>query len=254
MGGTAKRAMIGIVLAGTVMAVLLIQGCKPGQGRAQETSGATSVVSSPGSGMTAETASLGTSTTAGAAPDLSALIKQMAQPYPAGDPRYASSNPYDYIKDNPAFDAVVAMGYDALPALEADLTAGALGKYLDCIAIESITKCDLKQFEQFTWADAQGFRTQWNRYLEQMPSMVTAAFALSSYYPPRPLGIERLGAPAVPYVIDRALQSPGVGNPDEVLHTLQMLLLNAKPGSTIAEFAELNRVTIEKLRAYVENR
>jgi hypothetical protein len=195
--------------------------------------------------------------TVATAPDvteLSALIKQMVKPYPEGDSRYLSSNPYDYIKDNPAFDAIVAMGYDALPVLEADLTAGGLGNYLDCIAIERITKCDLKQFGQFAWADATSFRTQWNKYLVEMPSMVLASFALSSYYPPKPLGIERLGAPAVPYVIDRALQHPGVANPSEVLHTLQTLLLDAKPATTIAEFAELNRVAIEKLRAYIENR
>ena len=144
-------------------------------------------------------------------------------------------------------------GTTRLRALEADLTAGGLGNYLDCIAIETITRCDLKQFPQFTWADAQSFASQWNSYLRQMPSLVAGAFALSSYYPPKPVGIEKLGAPAVPYVIDTAARM-GVANESQVVATLQSLLTGSMPAATIAEFAHVNRAAIEKLRAYVESR
>jgi hypothetical protein len=232
-----------------VLAVLLsLAACHSSESPTEMTTGATTTAA------TAASASSTTSQNAAPAPaDLGALIKQMANPYPDGDPRYVSSNPYDYTKDNPAFDAIVAAGYHALAALEADLTAGGLGNYLDCIAIETITRCDLKQFPQFTWADAQSFKARWNSYLKQMPSLVDGAFMLSSYSPPKPVGLEGLGAPAVPFVIDTAARM-GVANEGEVVATLQSLLTGSMPAATIAEFAQVNRVAIEKLRAYVEGR
>lgn len=230
------------------LAVLLsLAACRSAEGQTETTTRATTVA-------TAAPASSTTSQTAAPAPtDLGALIEQMAKPYPDGDPRYVSSNPYDYTKGNPAFDAIVAMGYDALAGLEADLTAGGLGNYLDCIAIETITRCDLKQFPQFMWADARTFATQWNSYLKQLPSLVEGAFMLSSYHPPKPVGIENLGAPAVPYVITTAARM-GVANESEVVATLHSLLTGSMPATTMAEFAQLNRVAIERLRAYVEDR
>ena len=189
-----KRPKIWLAILG--IAVLLLPSlaaCHSSEGRTETTTGAVTTAA------TAAPASSTTSQTAAPAPaDLGVLIEQMAKPYPDGDPRYVSSNPYDYTKGNPAFDAIVAMGYDALAGLEADLTAGGLGNYLDCIAIETITRCDLKQFPQFMWADAQTFATKWSSYLKQMPSLVEGAFALSSYYPRQTVGLESLGAPAVP--------------------------------------------------------
>jgi hypothetical protein len=245
MGGVSKRAVVCLAAVGVLALVAFsFGGCRSELQEQRDEPTTTTVAAVP---------TTSTSATVDGQADLSVLIAQMAKPYPDGDSRYVSSNPYDYTKDNPAFDAIVAMGYDALEGLEADLTAGGLGNYLDCIAIETITRCDLKQFDQFTWADALTFRSQWNKYLAQMPTMVDAAFMLSSYYPPKPLGLDKLGAPAVPYVIDRALADPGVANPSEVLQTLQTLMPAATPASTIAEFEALNRITLEKLRAYVES-
>ena len=249
MGGIKRKFTCVGTLCALAALALLFTGC---QGDNQATASTTLAAPSVSTSSTESTADT-TTTAPPAEPDLGVLIKQMAAPYPDGDSRYVSSNPYDYTKDNPAFDAIVARGYDALPGLEADLTAGGLGNYLDCIAIEKITKCDLKEFTQYAWGDAISFRTQWNSYLKQMPSAVMTAFALSSYAPPKPIGLEKLGAPAVPYVIDQAKRT-GVWNESEVVGTLQSLLLNARPAATIAEFAQFNATTIEKLRAYVENR
>ncbi len=66
----------------------------------------------------------------------------------------ASSNPYDYVVDNANFEAIVALGLDALPILEQGLhatDADDLREYIMCIAIEEIARCDLKQFEEFAW-------------------------------------------------------------------------------------------------------
>ena len=244
-----KRPRIWWAVLGIAILLLpFLAACHSSEGRTETATGAVTTVATaaPASGTTSQTA-------APAPAEVAALIEQMAKPYPEGDPRYLSSNPYDYTKGNPAFDAIVALGYDALEALEADLTAGGLGNYLDCIAIETITRCDLKQFPQFMWADARTFATQWNSYLKQMPSLVEGAFMLSSYYPPKPVGIESLGAPAVPYVIDMAART-GVAKEGEVVATLHSLLAGSMPAATIAEFAQVNRAAIEKLRAYVENR
>ena len=46
----------------------------------------------------------------------------------------------------------------------------------------------------------------------------------------------------------------GVANESEVVATLRSLLTNSVPAATIAEFAQVNRVAIEQLRAYVEDR
>jgi hypothetical protein len=240
--GLTEVGLLAVAVA-TLLALSLAACHSPGSATEEE----------PATEGRAAPADAGVPATSPAAIDLAVLIKQLAEPYPDGDPRYASSNPYDYTQDNPAFAAVVAMGYDALAGLEADLTAGGLGNYLDCIAIETITCCDLKQFPQFTWGDALTFATQWDSYLRQMPLLVTAAFGLSSYYPPRPLGIERLGAPAVPFIIDEAAKA-GVGNESQVVATLASMMTGSVPAGTIAEFAQVNRGAIEKLRAYVENR
>ncbi|MBN1629031.1 MAG: hypothetical protein JW990_04650, partial [Thermoleophilia bacterium] len=193
---------------------------------------------------------------------LQELIVALPTPYPAGDVRYASSNPYDYLEDNPAFDEIVAMGYDALPGLDRHLattdTAG-LGDYLVCAAIESITRCDLKQVEEFAWADSRAFWARWNQYLKRMPTLVDEILERDPSFWIQGEEIVKLGAPAVPYVLeyaDRIDEQQDSGIP--VLLRIPALLSTLVPGSeqaaTVAEFKARNAEVIAQLRRYVEDR
>jgi hypothetical protein len=198
----------------------------------------------------------GSSVTVAADDGLRDLIEAMAKPYPPGDARYLSSNAYDYTRDNPAFDATVAKGYDALPGLEEYLRTEnprGLDGYLICIAMEKITRCDLKQFEQFAWADAGGFQVQWNRYLEQMPPLVDAALKSGKSPEDQAQEIAKLGAPAVPYVVDHADSIVAAGGSD-MAEALAAILRDAKPGNTVEKFGDNNSDAIAQLRSYVENR
>lgn len=200
-------------------------------------------------------ASCSEQTPAGGA-DLGALIEAMDALYPEGDPRKFSSNPYDYVCGNPAFDSIVAMGYEALPGLDEHLRSnntGGLRDYLVCVAIETITRCDLKQFEDFAWADSPSFAGGWNHYLERMPSLV--AGILEGDMSPRAQAgeIRKLGAPAVPYVVEYA-DRPDEQHGSEITAALGIMLLDAEPAVTVARFKELNADAVATLRAYVEGR
>jgi hypothetical protein len=195
--------------------------------------------------------------TAGALDDrLRALIEALPTPYPAGDDRYLSSNAYDYLDENPAFDEIVALGYEALPGLEEHLattaTAG-LGDYLVCVAMETITRCDLKQFETFAWADSRTFAEQWDRYLREVPSVVADIIECDLCARVQGSEIAKLGAPAVPYVVEYAEVLDGQYG-SEVPGVLSTVTVGSVPTTTVADFWEKNMEIIEKLRAYVEDR
>ncbi len=88
-----------------------------------------------------------------------------------GQPLYMSANPYDYTLDNEEYDKLVAMGpgaLDALCVLQKNAAAyGSLDRYILAIAIEEITKIDLKYSTQFFWEDADTFADAWARFSAQ---------------------------------------------------------------------------------------
>lgn len=89
------------------------------------------------------------------------------QYYINGLPLALSSNPYDYVKSNPEFDKLIAMGADAVAPLEECLANGekysSFDRYIIAIAIEEITKVDFKQCEEYTWEDAESFMISWEK-------------------------------------------------------------------------------------------
>jgi hypothetical protein len=235
-----RTLLLALALVALVLALPALSGCGD------------TAAAGAGDGVADTTTPAGGPATTATAGDLSGLIQAMSMPYPEGDGRYASSNPYDYTRNNPAFDRVVAMGYEALPGLEEYLpNHGGLDGYLVCIAIEKITRCDLKQFDEFMWASAGGF--PWNKYLEQMPSMVEETLARNLDSDAQAAEIAKLGAPAVPYVVEHAALIDGQDG-SRMTATLGALLPNAEPADTVEEFANLNAETIARLRAYVEDR
>jgi hypothetical protein len=167
-----------------------------------------------------------------------------------------SSNPYDYIKDNPSFDAIVALGVDALPVLEQGLRAteeSGLREYIMCVAIERIAGCDLKQFGDSAWDRAEVFKAKWNDYLKGMPARVKQIMESGHDLQALADQIAKLGAPAVPYVVQYA-GSIDKGNDRAMAQALGRSLAESEAGATVGEFAGKNAGLVEKLKTYVENR
>lgn len=85
-----------------------------------------------------------------------------------GMPLAMSSNPYDYIKDNAEYDKLIALGEESLEdlyELQQDKDKyDSFQRYIIAIAIEEITKTDLKQSEEYFWMDADGFSEKWNDF------------------------------------------------------------------------------------------
>lgn len=95
-----------------------------------------------------------------------------------GMPLGMSSNPYDYIKDNEAFDKIIALGMSALPELvriqKDNDKYNSFERYLIAIAIETITKTDLKVYEEFAWDRADVFAEKWAKFEKEAATAVPA--------------------------------------------------------------------------------
>ncbi len=63
--------------------------------------------------------------------------------------------------------------------------------------------------------------------------------------------IAELGAPALPYVVERA-EAVDRGNGHAIVAALEKSLVEAKPATTVRGFAEKNADSIQKLKSYVE--
>lgn len=95
-----------------------------------------------------------------------------------GMPLAMSSNPYDFIKDNEAFDKIIALGMEALPELvkiqNNNDMYGSLERYLIAIAIETISKTDLKAYEEFAWDQADAFARNWSKFEKEAAIAIPA--------------------------------------------------------------------------------
>lgn len=168
----------------------------------------------------------------------------------------SSSNPYDYITDNPNYDEVIRIGYDALPILEENLknsNASGLREYIICIALEEIMSCDLKQFDDYQWGSAEDFKSKWNQYLKDVPAKVDKILNSSASTKDKEQEIAKLGVPAVPYVVQQA-KSIDKEQSRQMPATLGKLMINGKSAKTVAEFKKNNEETIQKLQKHIENR
>lgn len=77
-----------------------------------------------------------------------------------------SSNPLDYTK-NEYYDNIVNLGSNAVPVLESMYENGkltGLNAYLSALLIEDITKCNLQEKYNLSWATAEEFYTLWEYY------------------------------------------------------------------------------------------
>jgi hypothetical protein len=166
-----------------------------------------------------------------------------------------SSNPYDYVKDNPDFENIVALGNDALPGLQKRLLSSersGLEEYILAIAIESIAKVDLKKNESTKWISAKMFKTKWPEYLKSIPSLVdsvTADQALTTAEKVKKLN--EMGTPALPFILEK------IEKGDEYLFPVVIALTdnskNVVENKTVdpSEWAIQNKDKFSKLKQYV---
>lgn len=89
-----------------------------------------------------------------------------------------SSNPYDYVKDSVEFRNIINLGEDALPVLEQKIdetSDSGLIDYILSIAIEDISKVDLKKKDDMTWETGDEFSLKWKKHLKNIPANVDTA-------------------------------------------------------------------------------
>lgn len=121
-----------------------------------------------------------------------------------------SSNPYDYIKDNKYYENIVNKGFAALPILEKKLqnseTYG-LQDYIVAIAIEEITKTNLKNDPNTAWSTAKEFNVEWDEFIDGASKDIEAIFSSTSSIEIKIKDIEKYGLLAVPYLSKYSNQS-----------------------------------------------
>lgn len=141
-----------------------------------------------------------------------------------------SSNPYDYIKDNQDFESIVALGNDALPVIQSKIAQSpndGLQEYILAIAIEEITKTNLKNDPSTEWISAKDFEGNWKGFLREIPSKVDEISKSSEASSHKVDELLELGTPAIPFIIDKVEE----GNKD-LLPALQALIVD---GGNITE-------------------
>jgi hypothetical protein len=118
-----------------------------------------------------------------------------------------SSNPYDYMKDNPDFENIVALGNDALPGLHKRLSnsqKSGLQEYILASAIERIAKVDLKKNESTMWESAKMFNTKWSEYVKTIPSLVETVTTDQALKDEEKVNkLIELGTPALPFILEK---------------------------------------------------
>lgn len=170
------------------------------------------------------------------------------------DPQVAlSSNPYDYIRTNQDYQAIVALGFEALPALEAELdgtAANGLREYIICIAIEDITNCDLKQFPDSAWDRASVFRSNWDAYLHGMPERVSAIMSSGRTPAEKATELQKLGAPAIPFMLDADDKQDGALQV-ELARSARAAFGDGEGEGSLGDFRAQEADRVEIMREYV---
>lgn len=113
----------------------------------------------------------------------------------------ASSNPYDYVKNNEDFKAIIAAGVVALPELEQlliDSEQDGLMEFIYAIAMEQISKVDMRQAAE--WSTGKEFLTIYTSYIEEIPSKVELIADEPINDVDKIDQLKALGTPAIPYI------------------------------------------------------
>ena len=169
----------------------------------------------------------------------------------------ASSNPYDYIKNNPAYDSIVNKGPGVLPELRekiANSPQNGLSEYVLAIAAEEIAKVDLKGSD-FGWANAKEWVSAWDKYLETLPQKVKQISDSTATVEVKINDLEKLGVPAIPYIMDEVQKGRNELVPalDKLLRDNGLVDYNRDWTSDVDKWIKDNRAGFDGLRKMVED-
>lgn len=166
-----------------------------------------------------------------------------------------SSNPYDYIKDNKDFESIVALGNNALPVLQNKIDQSpnnGFQEYFLAIAIEQISKTNLKNDSSTEWNTAKLFGEKWKEFLKDVPSKVDEIAKSSKASNDKINELLKLGTPAIPFIADKVEEGK-----EDLFPALEELIKDDKElklegdASNKKELISNNKSKFEKLKKYV---
>ncbi|WP_438434390.1 hypothetical protein [Gorillibacterium sp. sgz500922] len=164
----------------------------------------------------------------------------------------SSSNPYDYVKDNEEFNAIVNIGPAALPVLEKlvdESKESGLREYILAIAGERIAKVDLKG-DHFGWVNAKQWSSRWKTHLSDLPENFNKLVAEKKGSDE----IAKLGIPVIPLILDQMEQGNTSLVPalESLLEPDQKVEFAKISPSNYAKWAKDNQSNYKELRALIE--
>ncbi|MFB5266024.1 hypothetical protein ACE41H_04375 [Paenibacillus enshidis] len=122
---------------------------------------------------------------------------------PASSEISANSNPYDYVKNNEDFEAIIALGVAALPELKQLLDNSeqdGLIEYIYAIALEQISKVDMRK--ETDWNTGKEFLKIYTAYLKEIPNKVKRIANEPISDTEKVDQLKALGTPAIPYLFE----------------------------------------------------
>lgn len=171
-----------------------------------------------------------------------------------------SSNPYHYVKDNPYYEAIVSYGNEIVPILERamdDSGKSGLKEYILAIAIEEITKVDLKG-DNFGWATGKAFSVTWKYHLKLMPSRIAEIMESNIDSEMKKERLIELGTMSIPLILEYIENN----ETDVDIKGVLSLLLSDKEKKElkfnqrieIKEWVKVNQQYFNKMQKYVKSK
>ncbi|MFD2117544.1 hypothetical protein ACFSTH_13035 [Paenibacillus yanchengensis] len=137
-----------------------------------------------------------------------------------------SIEPYDFVKNNEDYEAIIALGWTALPELKQlleDAEQDSFIEYVYAVALEQLSKVDL--MKESVWKTGKEFLTRYTAYVQEIPEKVETIVAQFVSDQEKVEQLKALGVPAIPYIFDII----GYGN-EELSPALDYLTDNKSKG------------------------
>jgi hypothetical protein len=119
----------------------------------------------------------------------------------------ASSNPYDYVKDNKYYNQMVNRGVSSLSELQKlSESKDSFTQYIIAMAIEEIINVDLKQYgfsSKFFWDTGKQFISSLSEYKQYVPEEVESIIDSKISTEEKEKELIKLGVLAVPYIQEK---------------------------------------------------
>ncbi|MEK4042863.1 hypothetical protein NSU18_04310 [Paenibacillus sp. FSL H8-0048] len=164
-----------------------------------------------------------------------------------------SSNPYDFIKNSEEYTNIVNIGPDAIPILEKKIDeseGSGLFDYIFAVAIEEISKVDLKEEQSTAWAYGDKFSEKWKVKLSTLPAEVENIANSDLSENEKITSLTKLGLPAVPFIMDQVESGK-----TELFPVVLTLVPDAQAKSLTAidevQWAKDHKDTFDDLKKYV---